>query len=112
MMKLNRKQVDLLDESIHELDLPVRVINALEAKKSVFRVKDLLQLTQNEIMAMPNFGKKTVETILARLAEHGFHQEGAGPSPKERINIVAKRRKQLQDYYTKGDGSVSTNKKS
>jgi len=61
-----------LEESLHELGLPVRIINALETGANVYTVKELLQLTPAQVLALPNFGQKTLNTIHEALASFGF----------------------------------------
>ena len=54
------------------LGLPARVVNALESRKDVLYIYQLLQLTPEELEAVPNFGKKTMDMIFKALARHGF----------------------------------------
>jgi DNA-directed RNA polymerase alpha subunit len=72
-MKLSKQQRDFLEEPIQELGLPARVVNALENKKDVLYVKQLLALSIHELEAIPNFGKKTISMIFKALAKNGFH---------------------------------------
>lgn len=71
-MRLSPTQALLLEESLHELGLPVRIINALETGANVFTVKELLRLTPEQVLALPNFGQKTLNTIHEALAKFGF----------------------------------------
>jgi DNA-directed RNA polymerase alpha subunit len=71
-MRLSKRQQEFLKESVQVLDLPARVVNGLEARKGVLYVHQLLQLTEDELEHIPNFGKKTVKMIFKSLAENGF----------------------------------------
>ena len=74
-MKLTKTQRDVLRESVQVLGLPARVVNALESKKEVLYVYQLLQLTKDELEEMPNFGDKTVDIIFRSLARFGFKRQ-------------------------------------
>ena len=71
-MRLTAKQQEFLMESVQTLGLPARVVNALESRKDVLYVYQLLQLTPEELEAVPNFGKKTMDMIFTSLSKHGF----------------------------------------
>lgn len=77
------------------MKLPIRTINALEQHANVFTVRALLQKTPKEILALPNFGEKTLETIYEALAEFGFHR------PNSKTSLTAResetRRKELRE---------------
>ncbi|MAG57552.1 MAG: DNA-directed RNA polymerase subunit alpha [Planctomycetes bacterium] len=61
----------MLDKSIAEMDLSVRSSNCLEAEK-IFTVGDLVSRSEAELMAVRNFGKTSLEEILAKLEEMGL----------------------------------------
>ena len=71
-MRLTAKQQEFLMESVQILGLPARVVNALESRKDVLYVYQLLQLTPEELEAVPNFGKTTMDMIFTSLSKHGF----------------------------------------
>ena len=71
-MRLSTRQQEFLRESVQALGLPARVVNALESRKDVLYIYQLLQLTPEELEAVPNFGKKTMDMIFKALARHGF----------------------------------------
>ena len=71
-MRLSTRQQEFLRESVQALGLPARVVNALESRKDVLYIYQLLQLTPEELAAVPNFGKKTMVMIFESLARHGF----------------------------------------
>lgn len=72
----------MLEQPISSLSLPVRTINTLEnasaAENSngdvlqVVTIRDLLSLTSNDLLAMPNLGETTLSSIYDALAEVGF----------------------------------------
>jgi hypothetical protein len=75
--------VAFLDTSLREIDFG-RLINArvhyLKCWRSgmavavpVITIRDLVSLTEAEIMCVPNVGRATVESIKSMLAAHGLH---------------------------------------
>ena len=63
------KTNSILDASIDELELTVRSANALKAE-GIASVKDLVSLTENELIALPNLGKKSITEIREALEHH------------------------------------------
>lgn len=61
----------LLDKGIENLDLTVRAYNCLIAEK-VNTIGQLVNMTRNELMAIPNLGSGTLRQILAELNKHGL----------------------------------------
>ena len=60
-----------LTRSIDELDLSVRSSNCLKAE-NVYRVGDLIQLTETELLRTPNLGRKSLNEIKEVLATMGL----------------------------------------
>ena len=59
-------------------------VNCLE-EKGIFTVRDLLSRTPQQLLEIPNFGEKTLETIDQALAKIGFHRTARPderPAPK------------------------------
>jgi DNA-directed RNA polymerase subunit alpha len=73
-----QKADDRLDLSLSEIDLIVRTVNGLE-EKGIFTVRDLLNRTPQQLLEIPNFGEKTVETIYKALEKIGFHRSSQQP---------------------------------
>jgi DNA-directed RNA polymerase alpha subunit len=69
----NQKADDRFELSLSEIGLIVRTVNLLE-EDGIFTVQDLLNCTPERLLAIPNFGEKTLETIYAALAKIGFPQ--------------------------------------
>ncbi len=68
-----RLQADLrLELSLAETTLIVRTVNCLE-EEGIFTVGDLLNCTRERLLAIPNFGGKTLEEVFKALAKLGFH---------------------------------------
>jgi hypothetical protein len=95
--KLTPLQQRMLDESLHELGLPVRIINALETNARVFLVKELLSMRPAEVLALPNFGQKTLDTIYEALAKFGFYKEGSAQSGLSASADSEDRRRRIRD---------------
>jgi DNA-directed RNA polymerase subunit alpha len=68
---------------IEELELGVRSYNCLK-RVGIETIGDLVSKTENELAAIPNFGKKSIEEVKETLATHGLHlkgDEGGGEAP-------------------------------
>ena len=67
---------------IEELELGVRSYNCLK-RVGIETIGDLVTKTENELAAIPNFGKKSIEEVKETLATHGLNLRGdegfAGP---------------------------------
>lgn len=61
----------LLQLSIEELELSSRSYNCLRAA-NILNIANLVQLTERDIQALPNFGNKSMDEIQAKLAELNF----------------------------------------
>jgi DNA-directed RNA polymerase subunit alpha len=60
-----------LFKSIDELELPVRASNCLK-KANIYRVGELVQKTENELLRAKNFGRKSLDDILKVLNDMGL----------------------------------------
>jgi DNA-directed RNA polymerase subunit alpha len=68
---------------IEELELGVRSYNCLK-RVGIETIGDLVSKTENELAAIPNFGKKSIEEVKETLATHGLTlrgDEGLGIGP-------------------------------
>jgi DNA-directed RNA polymerase subunit alpha len=61
----------LFDTPIEELDLSVRAFNCLKANE-IQTVGQLLQKREEELLALRNFGRKSLDEIKEKLVEKGF----------------------------------------
>ncbi len=61
----------LMDTPIEELDLSVRAFNCLKANE-IQTVGQLLQKKEDELLALRNFGRKSLDEIKEKLVEKGF----------------------------------------
>jgi DNA-directed RNA polymerase subunit alpha len=61
----------LMDTPIEELDLSVRAFNCLKAN-DIQTVGQLLQKREEELLALRNFGRKSLDEIKEKLVEKGF----------------------------------------
>jgi len=62
---------------IEELELGVRSYNCLK-RVGIETIGDLVTKTENELAAIPNFGKKSIEEVKETLATHGLNLRGGG----------------------------------
>jgi DNA-directed RNA polymerase subunit alpha len=63
------------DFPIEELELGVRSYNCLK-RVGIETIGDLVTKTENELAAIPNFGKKSIEEVKETLAAHGLNLRG------------------------------------
>lgn len=63
---------ELLAQPIEHLDLSVRSMNCLKSD-DVFRVGDLVQRSEQEMLRTPNFGRKSLNEIKEVLENMGLH---------------------------------------
>jgi DNA-directed RNA polymerase subunit alpha len=61
----------MLDMPIEELDLPMRAYNSLK-RNNIVKVGQLLQLKDEDLLRMRNFGKKSLDEMKERLRMRGF----------------------------------------
>ena len=61
----------LMDTPIEELDLSVRAFNCLKANE-IQTVGQLLQKREEELLALRNFGRKSLDEIKEKLVEKQF----------------------------------------
>jgi DNA-directed RNA polymerase subunit alpha len=70
-----RLRTQRLDLSIAEMGLSVRTTNCLE-ETGIFTVRDLLNSTPKKLLAISNFGEKTLDEVYGSLETLGFHRDG------------------------------------
>jgi DNA-directed RNA polymerase subunit alpha len=56
---------------IEDLDLPMRAYNSLK-RNNIVKVGQLLQLQDDDLLRMRNFGKKSLDEMKERLQMRGF----------------------------------------
>src|SRR5438105_1554080 len=64
---------------IEELELGVRSYNCLK-RVGIETIGDLVMKSEQELAAIPNFGKKSIEEVRETLAQHGLHLRGENGS--------------------------------
>ncbi len=62
---------NMLDMPIEELDLPMRAYNSLK-RNNIVKVGQLLQLSDDDLLRMRNFGRKSLDEMKERLRMRGF----------------------------------------
>lgn len=70
----SRIRNERLEMSTAEIGLSVRTTNCLE-ERGIFCVKDLLGCTRGDLLAISNFGEKTLEEVYSSLAKIGFSRD-------------------------------------
>ena len=70
---------NMLDMPIEDLDLPMRAYNSLK-RNNIVKVGQLLQLSDDDLLRMRNFGKKSLDEMKERLRMRGFILPETEPS--------------------------------
>jgi DNA-directed RNA polymerase subunit alpha len=73
---------NMLDMPIEELDLPMRAYNSLK-RNNIVKVGQLLQLSDEDLLRMRNFGKKSLDEMKERLRMRGFLPPESEPAMEE-----------------------------
>ena len=60
---------------IEELELGVRSYNCLK-RVGIETIGDLTSKSENELVAIPNFGRKSIEEVRSALGAHGLTLKG------------------------------------
>lgn len=68
-----RELSERLEMSTAEIGLSVRTTNCLE-ERGIFTVHDLLQCTPDDLLAISNFGEKTLDEVYKALEGIGFRR--------------------------------------
>ena len=63
------------DTPIEELELGVRSYNCLK-REGVETVGDLIRKSEQELMCIPNFGRKSIEEVRERLGQNNLKLRG------------------------------------
>ena len=78
---------DQLELSLAETNLPVRTVNCLE-DEGILTVKQLLHCTPTRLLAITNFGEKTLEQVYEALEEVGYYRPYREPAEPEELRLV------------------------
>jgi DNA-directed RNA polymerase subunit alpha len=73
-----RNMQERLELSAAEIGLTVRTTNCLE-ERGIFTVRDLLNCTRDDLLAISNFGEKTLEEVYLALENIGFYRANRQP---------------------------------
>ena len=73
-----RNMQERLELSAAEIGLTVRTTNCLE-ERGIFTVRDLLNCTRDDLLAISNFGEKTLEEVYLALENIGFYRTNKQP---------------------------------
>ena len=81
-----KDMAEKLEMSTAEIGLSVRTTNCLE-ERGIFTVNELLRCTRDDLLAISNFGEKTLEEVYQALEGVGFyrsckHQPALAPQPR------------------------------
>ncbi len=74
--RLRRERLNL---SIAEMGLSVRTTNCLE-ETGILTVRDLLNATPRRLLAISNFGEKTLDEVYQALEAMGFYRPNREPA--------------------------------
>ena len=65
------KQTKVLEMTIDDMDLSVRSYNCLK-RANILTVQDLTKKTESDLAKVKNLGKRSLEEVIAKLAEYGL----------------------------------------
>jgi DNA-directed RNA polymerase subunit alpha len=71
--EFEKVQKERLEMSTAEIGLSVRTTNCLE-ERGIFTVNDLLHCTRDDLLAISNFGEKTLDEVYKALEGVGFYR--------------------------------------
>jgi DNA-directed RNA polymerase subunit alpha len=77
--ELHGRKPELYDKPIEELDLSVRVFNSLKRTgiTTIGDVLDMLQRGPDAMLAIRNFGEKSLDELVEKLRDKGYLSDGA-----------------------------------
>ena len=90
---------------IEELELGVRSYNCLK-RVGIETIGDLVMKSENELAAIPNFGKKSIEEVKETLATHGLRLRGDDGSDGEPSNAAPPRRQEARPRLGAPQGAL------
>ena len=67
----------IFDMPIEQLELSQRTYNCLK-RSQITKVGQILQMSENELLSLRNFGQKSLVELREKLQEHGVLPEGEG----------------------------------
>src|SRR5437773_261792 len=70
----------IFDMPIEQLELSQRTYNCLK-RSQITKVGQILQMSENELLSLRNFGQKSLVELREKLQEHGVLPEGAEAGP-------------------------------
>lgn len=77
-----------LQMSTAEIGLSVRTTNCLD-EQGISTVEDLLKCRRSDLLAIPNFGEKTLEEVFRALENLGFYRLDKGQPPVPHLDQKA-----------------------
>ena len=81
----------VLDMPIEQLDLSQRTYNCLK-RSQITKVGQVMQMSEDELLSLRNFGQKSLEELRERLRQHGLlteEQEAAGEAGGVAVGVGA-----------------------
>lgn len=67
----------ILDTPIEDVEFSVRTFNCLK-KESINTLGELIQRNENDLLNIRNFGKRSLDEVLEKLAQYDLHLKGDG----------------------------------
>jgi DNA-directed RNA polymerase subunit alpha len=67
----------LLDTPIEDVEFSVRTFNCLK-KEAINTLGELIQRTESDLLGIRNFGKRSLDEVLERLAQYDLHLRDSG----------------------------------
>jgi len=86
----------ILDMPIEQLDLSQRTYNCLK-RSQITKVGQVMQMSEDELLSLRNFGQKSLEELRERLRQHGLLTEGEGGEGGEGAAVAVGERNGTDD---------------
>lgn len=80
----------ILDMPIEQLDLSQRTYNCLK-RSQITKVGQVMQMSEDELLSLRNFGQKSLEELRERLRQHGLLAEGEGEGEGAAVAVGGER---------------------
>ncbi|MCS6802361.1 MAG: DNA-directed RNA polymerase subunit alpha [Chloroflexota bacterium] len=101
----------LYDTPIDELDLSVRTYNALK-RAQITKIGQVVEMSDDDLMAVRNFGRKSLDELRQKLAQRGFIPLGSASTAKAAESASADEEEEEEiEYLREADGTLILDEK-
>jgi len=76
-----------LDDLVVDLELTVRSLNCLR-NAGIVKISDLVQHTHKDLLRIYNFGRRSLNDVVAELGRHGWALQKATPNEELKVELA------------------------